>query len=148
MHRLMFMLYFQEDRFWNSLTPPKFDSEHEGAQPSPPPLPALLNAMYLIGCYLSEDRPLQCLEDHYLARTRRLLSESLGGDGGHAIQWLQAACLLAHYLWKRCRFLEARQEVRQRFLIVHFAVLALTFVLFSVFEASGCRDTGNIVWAS
>lgn len=76
-----------------------------------PPLPALLNAMYLVGCHLLEEPEFALVEPHYLTRTRRMLSDSLGDPSVHLLQWLQAACLLTYYLWRKCRFLEARQEV-------------------------------------
>lgn len=96
------MLYLNEPRFWASLAP-----SYEGT----PPLPALLNAMYLVGCHLSEDPLLMTLEAHYLTRTRQLLVNSLGDTSLSLVQWLQASCLLTYYLMRKCRFLEARQEV-------------------------------------
>lgn len=74
--------------------------------------------MYLVGCYLSLDPELKAAEPYYLARTRQLLADSLGKPGNHSIQWLQASCLLAFYLWKNCRFLEAKQEASHKTLMV------------------------------
>lgn len=67
--------------------------------------------MYLVGCHLSEDPALLTLEGHYLTRTRQVLASSLGDLSGSLLQWLQASCLLTYYLLRKCRFLEARQEV-------------------------------------
>lgn len=75
------------------------------------PMPVLLNAMYLVGCHLSDDASLEALEPHYLSRTRKLLADSLGRRSTCLVPWLQAACLLTYYLCRKCRFLEARQEV-------------------------------------
>lgn len=77
------------------------------------PLPALLNAMYLVGCVLSDDNSIHTLEPYYLAHTRSLLVASLADKAGSLIQWMQASCLVVFYLHRTGRFLEARTEVSQ-----------------------------------
>lgn len=96
------LVYFHHGRFWEYVSP-----SYEGR----PPLPAFLNALYLVGCFLSNDPALQVAEPHYLSRTRQQLADSLAEPSTHSLQWLQASCLLTYYLWKKCHFLEARQEV-------------------------------------
>ncbi|KAG8849049.1 hypothetical protein FRB96_000949 [Tulasnella sp. 330] len=98
--RLLF--YLHVGRFWRSLSP-----DHEGS----PPLPGLLNAMYLLACYWSSDPALLSLQPHFLSLARRHQAETLGASGTCLVQWLQASCLLSFYLSDNCRCLEARQEI-------------------------------------
>jgi hypothetical protein len=97
-------LHIHVDRFYESLLNPSIFN--------PKPLPGLLNAMYLMGCNLSNDLTLMALESFYLDQTRRLLAEELAQPDVPLIQWLQASCLVAFYLHRVGRFLEARNEVR------------------------------------
>lgn len=77
----------------------------------PRPLPGLLNAMYLMGCNASTQPPLIEREEYYLSRTRRMQAKSLSDPSVPLLQWMQASSLVATYLLRRGRLLEARQEV-------------------------------------
>ncbi|KAG8899589.1 hypothetical protein FRB99_006564 [Tulasnella sp. 403] len=78
----------------------------------PRPIDALLNAMYLVGCHLSNDPRLVPYEQHYLARSRKLLQDTLSNDPKLClVQWMQASCLVTYYLTRVGRFLEARHEL-------------------------------------
>lgn len=88
------------------------------ASPLSPPAPALLNAMYLVGCFFSDDPSLWAAQSHYLTSTRKSLSDSLGDPKVSLVQWLQASCLLSYYLFRNSRLLEARQEVSEESLDV------------------------------
>ncbi|KAG9001272.1 hypothetical protein FRB94_003762 [Tulasnella sp. JGI-2019a] len=97
--RHRFLLPFHLAQFWESV------------YSSSPPLPALLNAMYLLACYYSGNPLLVCLEMHYVARVRKMLAESLGARSTSLVQWIQASTFLAFYLSCRGRYLEARHEL-------------------------------------
>ncbi|KAG8879715.1 hypothetical protein FRB98_005553 [Tulasnella sp. 332] len=98
-HGHQFLSPFHVARFWEAL------------YSSAPPLPALLNAMYLLACYYSGNPLLACLEMHYVARVRKMLAESLGARSTSLVDWLHASTLLAFYLSCRGRYLEARHEL-------------------------------------
>lgn len=91
-------------RFWEAL------SSSSSPRPRPPPFPGLLSAMYLTGSSYSACPCAPAVQDYYLARARKQLSESLGDPSICLVQWLQASCLLADWLLGLSRFLEARQE--------------------------------------
>lgn len=90
-------------RFWDSVSP-------NGSRP--PPLPGLLNAMYLLVCMWSDDINFKSLQPIFLARARKYQAETLGKPGTNLVQWIQASCMLGWYLSAVGRALEARQEVR------------------------------------
>ncbi|KAG9004866.1 hypothetical protein FRB93_010045 [Tulasnella sp. JGI-2019a] len=95
------LYYLHVDRFWQSLAPDCHTPPHSG----------LLNVMYLLACYWSNDPALLPLQPHFLSVARRYQAETLGKPGINLIQWLEASCLLAYYLSDNCRCLEARQEI-------------------------------------
>ncbi|KAG9010932.1 hypothetical protein FRB94_009412 [Tulasnella sp. JGI-2019a] len=94
--------YFHAGRFWNSMS-----EAYDGVRP----LPGLLNAMYLLGCNTSNQPSLTEHEEYYLARTRRMQADSLSDPSVPLLQWMQASSLVATYLLRRGRLLEARQEL-------------------------------------
>ncbi|KIO32537.1 hypothetical protein M407DRAFT_4490 [Tulasnella calospora MUT 4182] len=76
-----------------------------------PPLPSLLNAMYLLGCNLSNVPLLASLEQLYLERARKCMAGELPRAHLNYVQWIQASCLVTYYLTRSGRFLEARHEL-------------------------------------
>ncbi|KAG8966868.1 hypothetical protein FRC03_011189 [Tulasnella sp. 419] len=97
--RPCFMVHTQ--RFLDSLSLP----------PAEQPIPALLNAIYLMACHFSSNTSLRSLESVFLARARNLLSESLKDPRVSKINYIQATILIAFYLTRTGRFLEARHEI-------------------------------------
>lgn len=67
------------------------------------PHPALLDAMYLMACYFSQQYGAQ--EQYYLQRALSGISSSLQ-DSDRLIQIVQASCLIAIYFFSRGRTLE------------------------------------------
>ncbi|KAG9004728.1 hypothetical protein FRB90_010776 [Tulasnella sp. 427] len=76
-----------------------------------PPLPSLLNAMYLLGCNFSNVPLLPSLEQLYLERARKCMAAELPRPRLNYVQWIQASCLVTYYLTRSGRFLEARHEL-------------------------------------
>ncbi|KAG9049086.1 hypothetical protein FS837_011214 [Tulasnella sp. UAMH 9824] len=92
-------LHMHVGRFFESLNSPN------------PPLPSLLNSMYLLGCNLSNVPLLASLEQLYLERARKCMAEELPRPHLNYVQWIQASCLVTYYLTRSGRFLEARHEL-------------------------------------
>ncbi|CAL1703325.1 unnamed protein product [Somion occarium] len=73
--------------------------------PQDQPHPALVDAVYLMGCYFSRSPNYTPLESHFLKRALAGISEALQ-ENDRVINVLQASCLLALYFFGRGRILE------------------------------------------
>lgn len=81
--------------------------------PSDPntPHPALLNALYLLGCLFSPpELNLEPREPDFLSSTRKYLSSALS-QTDRLLDFLMASCLLAWYLAARGRLTESTQVI-------------------------------------
>ncbi|KAI0081436.1 hypothetical protein K474DRAFT_1682025 [Panus rudis PR-1116 ss-1] len=92
-HQCAFDVHIQ--RFQNSLN----------LAPHERPHPALLDAIYLMGCYFSRSSSFTVLEPHFLKRALRGISDAMQ-DNDRVINVLQASCLLALYFFAKGRILE------------------------------------------
>ena len=94
-HRHQCAFDIHVDRFQASLSLAPQDQPH----------PALVDAVYLMGCYFSRSPQYAPLESHFLKRALAGISEALQ-ENDRVINVLQASCLLALYFFGRGRILE------------------------------------------
>ncbi|KAG5222036.1 zinc cluster transcription factor [Salix suchowensis] len=64
-----------------------------------------MNAIYLWACFISRPEPLCQHEEHYLARALEVIGEAIR-LGNHALDVIQASCLLSMYFLSNGRMLE------------------------------------------
>ncbi|KAG9010222.1 hypothetical protein FRB90_007970 [Tulasnella sp. 427] len=95
-HRRQCMFEVQPDRFLQAVNSP--DSTQR-------PHPALVNAIYLLGCHFSPKSTVSQYEGIFLARTRKAINASLE-NADRLLNFLQASCLLAWYFFFKGRLLE------------------------------------------
>ncbi|KAH8100230.1 fungal-specific transcription factor domain-containing protein [Cristinia sonorae] len=94
-HRHQFAFDVHIERFQASLAYPSASKPH----------PALMDAIYLTACHLSQSPSLTELEPHFLKRALSGISDALQHND-RVINVLQASCLLALYFFGRGRILE------------------------------------------
>ncbi|THH31857.1 hypothetical protein EUX98_g2331 [Antrodiella citrinella] len=94
-HRHQFAFDTHIERFQASISYASPDKPH----------PALMDAIYLMSCHLSQSPPLTELEPHFLKRALCGISDALQHND-RVINVLQASCLLALYFFGRGRILE------------------------------------------
>ncbi|TFK46348.1 hypothetical protein OE88DRAFT_1667661 [Heliocybe sulcata] len=68
--------------------------------------PALINAIHLLGCQLSQSIPLLELRPHFLERALQSLGDGIESSD-NLLHLIQASCLLSLYFFAHCRLLEA-----------------------------------------
>lgn len=88
---------------------PSLRSRLTARDPRDRPHPALLEPLYLLGCYFTSRLPpsesLTQLEEVFLARSHRALAESLSYSD-RLMDFLRGSSLVAGYLFLKGRFLE------------------------------------------
>lgn len=82
--------------------------------------PALLNAVYLLGCHLSDSPDIRALESTLMSRTQIALS---GPPLQAVLQWVQAEVLMSQYLFGKARILEAKYHATAAVSLVYGAGL-------------------------
>ncbi|KAG8927634.1 hypothetical protein FRC01_007141 [Tulasnella sp. 417] len=95
-HRRQCMFEVHPDRFLQAVNSP---------DPSQRPHPALVNAIYLLGCHFAPKSTVSQYENIFLARTRKGINASLE-NADRLLNFLQASCLLAWYFFFKGRLLE------------------------------------------
>lgn len=95
-HRRQCMFEVHPDRFLQAVNSP---------DPSQRPHPALVNAIYLLGCHFAPKSTVSQYESIFLARTRKGINASLE-NADRLLNFLQASCLLAWYFYFKGRLLE------------------------------------------
>ncbi|KAG9220372.1 hypothetical protein CCMSSC00406_0006637 [Pleurotus cornucopiae] len=94
-HRQQSGLLLHTGRLRESLSLPPSEQRH----------PVLMNAIYLWACFISRPEPLCQHEEHYLARALEAIGEAIR-LGNHALDVIQASCLLSMYFLSNGRILE------------------------------------------
>ncbi|KAG8902235.1 hypothetical protein FRB99_004721 [Tulasnella sp. 403] len=103
----VFVQHHDNIHFWFHI--PTFMARIHSSDPQEQPHPALVESMYLLACYFSSRMPeshsLMHHEEHFLARARRALMESLSFSD-RLMDFLRGSILVTAYLFMRGRFLE------------------------------------------
>ncbi|KAG8967274.1 hypothetical protein FRC05_002120 [Tulasnella sp. 425] len=95
-HRRQCMFEVHPERFLQAVNSP---------DPSQRPHPALVNAIYLLGCHFAPKTTVSQYENIFLSRTRKGINASLE-NADRLLNFLQASCLLAWYFFFKGRLLE------------------------------------------
>ncbi|KAK7449724.1 hypothetical protein VKT23_013199 [Stygiomarasmius scandens] len=84
----------------------RFQAFSDSQSSRPEPHPALLNAIFLLGCFFARNPFYSDLEAHFLSKTLHEITVALDSSD-RLVDVVQASCLLALYLYTNCRTLEA-----------------------------------------
>ncbi|KAF8344123.1 uncharacterized protein EI90DRAFT_3028344, partial [Cantharellus anzutake] len=105
-------------RCYFDVHPQRFLASLQDPDPQKRPHPCLMDAIYLLGCYLSRDDELKAHEVVLLSRARQGLCDSLE-HSDRLWNFVQASCLIAFFLYQNGRFIEAYHQTCQ---VARFAV--------------------------
>ncbi len=83
----------------------RFDESSPGNLFLPEPHPALLNAIYLLGCHFARSPYYSELETTFFNKALNEITAALD-TSDRLVDIIEASCLLAVYLYINCRFLE------------------------------------------
>ncbi|KAF8311565.1 hypothetical protein DL93DRAFT_2208478 [Clavulina sp. PMI_390] len=108
----------QRQRYYFDVHVGRFIESVQHPDPRKRPHPCLMDAIYLLACYISRDDSVRQYEAGLLSRARQGLCESLE-HSDRLWNFVQASTLIAFYLYQNGRFIEAYHQTCQ---VARFAV--------------------------